>query len=40
MFGNDNTDAARKCRVRLQFEKNLLAIPDSVPLLRWLYAQR
>lgn len=40
LSADDRSDAARTCRVRLQFEKNMLAIPDSATLLRWLYAQR
>jgi hypothetical protein len=37
-FGDDRADAARRCRVRLQFERNMLAIPESITLLRWRYA--
>ncbi len=28
-FGDDRADAPRRCRVRLQFERNRLAIPES-----------
>jgi hypothetical protein len=38
LVAGDKTDPARQCRVRLQFEKNLLSIPESTMLLRWLYA--
>ena len=34
----DKTDPARLCRVRLQFERNLMSIPENTTLLRWLYA--
>jgi hypothetical protein len=40
LFGDDESDAARKCRVRLQFEKNMVAIPESATLLRWAYVHQ
>jgi hypothetical protein len=35
-FSAEKPDAARACRVRLQFEKNILAIPESPTLIRYL----
>jgi hypothetical protein len=40
LFSNDNSDLARRCRVRLQFENNVLSIPENVALLRWLYSKQ
>jgi hypothetical protein len=40
LISGDRTDQARTCRVRLQFERNVLAIPQSASLLRWLYANQ
>ena len=38
MFSDDNTDPARKCRLKLQLDKNISVVPDKTKLLRWLYA--
>lgn len=38
LFSRRLGDLARACRVRLQFERNVLAIPERIALLRWIYA--
>jgi hypothetical protein len=37
-FSGSNTDPGRQCRVRLQFEKNVMTMPENLTLYRWLYA--
>ena len=40
LFSRAPADPARKCRIRLQFDRNVSSFSQSVPLLRWLYANQ